>query len=292
MGLAAITAIGWGQIKTTNVAEPKEEIRVVYDSSKVFLEYEPKGYEGEILYLVGKSESLREYGYRDFLIDYTKSSFDKNNQFRGGSYELLAGSYFEVIEVIKSSIIEFYLKLEDTETGDICYFKYNPKYRHSFPFIPVAYFNYVSNYYIGKRIVTRGSNWLSSDKPMCDMNTGLLVEFETGTIWTIVDVAIEEQYYRLSLILENSKGEKIPFTQIENLPYSNHALLYEDLKSYEGTEEYDLIINGKVRAGFTEEMVKMSWGEPEKINRSSGGDQWVYSNQYLYFENGIMTAFN
>jgi len=39
-------------------------------------------------------------------------------------------------------------------------------------------------------------------------------------------------------------------------------------------------------------MTKIAWGVPEKINKASYGEQWVYSGQYLYFENGILKSFN
>jgi uncharacterized protein YgiM (DUF1202 family) len=59
------------------------------------------------------------------------------------------------------------------------------------------------------------------------------------------------------------------------------------------------IIEGTVSIGMTREMVIASWGEPGDINRtvtgSSVSEQWVYgtipNQQYLYFENGLMTTF-
>ena len=51
-------------------------------------------------------------------------------------------------------------------------------------------------------------------------------------------------------------------------------------------------MGGKVVIGFTEEMVLLSWGVPKDINRASYGDQWVYDEQYLYFENGKLKSFN
>jgi len=297
MGLAALTAIGWGQITTSSVVKPiTETIIPPYDSSKVFLEYEPISYTGQLLYLPGKHETLRQYGYRDFLIDYTKSNFDDKNKYRKGDYNSLAGCYFKVIEVIspQGKYSNSFLKLEELKTHEICYFKYDPKFRHSFPFIPIAYFNFIKNKYMGEILVTRGKNWFNgTSEPMADMNTGFPVEFTAGTLWRVVDVSIEEKYYNLSLILENDKCERIPFSSFENLPYSSLALLYSDIKPYEGTEEYQMIINGKVKVGFSEKMALLSWGEPKKINRSSHGkDQWVYGDQYLYFEGGKMTSWN
>ena len=43
------------------------------------------------------------------------------------------------------------------------------------------------------------------------------------------------------------------------------------------------------------EETKLSWGDPKKINKSVGSwgvhEQWVYENQYLYFENGKLASF-
>lgn len=59
-----------------------------------------------------------------------------------------------------------------------------------------------------------------------------------------------------------------------------------------------LIRQGRVRMGMTAAQVRLSWGEPDAINRSSGSwgvhEQWVYGTdiqrQYLYFENGRLTS--
>jgi hypothetical protein len=54
----------------------------------------------------------------------------------------------------------------------------------------------------------------------------------------------------------------------------------------------------KVGIGMTEKQAERAWGRPTKINRSShGADQWVYqregaAGQYLYFKNGLLTAWN
>lgn len=53
----------------------------------------------------------------------------------------------------------------------------------------------------------------------------------------------------------------------------------------------------KVLIGMTKDNVRLSWGNPTKINRSSRGlEQWVYrrgnSSQYVYFDNGKVSAWN
>lgn len=75
----------------------------------------------------------------------------------------------------------------------------------------------------------------------------------------------------------------------------------------------EAITHGKVVVGMTTEHVRASWGEPDKINRSGNlygvREQWVYrrpyehvyvgysvhystrhESHYLYFEDGILTA--
>lgn len=56
--------------------------------------------------------------------------------------------------------------------------------------------------------------------------------------------------------------------------------------------------SGKVMLGMTPEQVRHAWGWPTKINSSSGGgEQWVYrwssgNAQYVYFDNGVVSAWN
>lgn len=57
----------------------------------------------------------------------------------------------------------------------------------------------------------------------------------------------------------------------------------------------ELIAKRNARIGMTADQVRAAWGKPASINSSvyaSGThEQWVYgSNQYVYFENGVMTA--
>ena len=66
------------------------------------------------------------------------------------------------------------------------------------------------------------------------------------------------------------------------------------IKKY-GFKMGSFISDGYIKRGMTKQQAKLSWGEPNQIHRTvfSGGvhEQWVYNNnQYLYFENGILTA--
>lgn len=46
--------------------------------------------------------------------------------------------------------------------------------------------------------------------------------------------------------------------------------------------------------GASVEMVRLAWGAPDEINRTTTAfgihEQWVYGGQYLYLDNGVLTA--
>jgi arginyl-tRNA synthetase len=65
-----------------------------------------------------------------------------------------------------------------------------------------------------------------------------------------------------------------------------------------GKSNAKMMIEKHVSVGWSKEMCKESWGEPNDINVTTGNwgthEQWVYEYiermQFLYFENGILTA--
>ncbi|NQU54770.1 MAG: hypothetical protein HQ522_19795 [Bacteroidetes bacterium] len=309
LSLLTICNLTFTQITTSKVADKKEEIsNQPYDSLINFLGKDVYQYVGQELYLKGKSESLRKYGYTGFFTDYTKSKQKKGVVYKccesyNSKYDELAGKYFDVITIHKHPKAKeseylygkkFFLELIAKESGDRVYYEYDSQYKHSFPFIIVGFFIKQKELNIGREIVVRGKNWVTRAEPMLDMNTGKPVSFEVGSIWKCVDFTVEEKYYTLSLVLENDKGEKIPlsFDNVDNTHFVFDARKAELYKKMFGQEKWDKILNGRVVVGFTEEMVLLSWGKPEKINKASYGDQWVYDGQYIYFENGILSSFN
>jgi len=69
-------------------------------------------------------------------------------------------------------------------------------------------------------------------------------------------------------------------------------LMAEDprLKHKWRPDVWSAIEKGQVYAGMTEEQVKMSWGEPEKVTRTATGEVWTYSGGALVFKKGVMTG--
>ena len=106
----------------------------------------------------------------------------------------------------------------------------------------------------------------------------------------------EQKYDSLTIvaIIQNSKNEQttIPFDVFSNDRLTTPLKLAEKYKRKFGVTIYNLIMKGKVRIGMSKEMCRISWGEPNDINStiSSGrnSEQWVYDENYLYFDNGIL----
>jgi len=63
-----------------------------------------------------------------------------------------------------------------------------------------------------------------------------------------------------------------------------------------GDEVVEMVKNGKIRIGMTERQVRVSWGNPSKINTTITQhikrEQWVYTSQssYVYVENGKVVS--
>ncbi len=54
------------------------------------------------------------------------------------------------------------------------------------------------------------------------------------------------------------------------------------------------LIEKKVHVGMTTDMVRLAWGQPDRVNQTvtaySTDEQWVYGSSYLYFTAGTLTA--
>lgn len=307
----ALSISVFGQITTTKVA-PKVEISDPnpYDGTRNFLGEDVRKYVGQELYLKGVAESLRKYGYSNFVNDYTKGSlFNNSNVYKccdsyNSKYDALTGKYFKVLDVIRhpkalenGSLYgkKYFLKLQEKESGDTVYFEYDTPYEHSFPFIVVAFFEKQKQFVAGKEfvfsdLVLKGST---------DIKTGKVVTIKTGQKWKCSDLTVEEKFFSLSLVITNPVGETttISYDGVFGKWRYGQAYTAEEADAYRsrlGSGNFDTILQGKIRLGMTMEMCRLSWGEPKSINETISAlgktAQWVYSDNYLYFTNGILTT--
>lgn len=299
----------FGQISVTKVASEKKNVDVEskYDSTKNFLGDNPYAYKGQELYLKGKSESLRKFGYRNFIKDYRVSStLNKDNVYKccesfNSNYDSLAGQYFTVVNVLKHPKSKqnkylygskFYLELMDSNNEKF-YYEYDSKYAHTFPFIVTSFYNYVNKNVTGKKFHFKNSMFSEA----LDLKTGEKINSDFNTVWTCKGLTIESRYYSLSLLLENEKGTQTTISYSSLMSKYNKGKIFTEkgvaaYKKKFGATNWSKIVEEKIVVGFTKEMVRLSWGEPKKINRASYGDQWVYDSQYLYFTGNKLKSFN
>jgi len=83
-----------------------------------------------------------------------------------------------------------------------------------------------------------------------------------------------------------SQGPKPGITQEQQ----QSRLTY--LENKYGTSMAATIIAGKIWKGMNSEMIRDSWGNPQKTNRIISGntvkEEWIYKNSWLYLEDDIL----
>ena len=67
---------------------------------------------------------------------------------------------------------------------------------------------------------------------------------------------------------------------------------YTYLENRYGSRVAEKLYQGKIWKGMSAEMVKDSWGSPQKINRVINGniikEEWFYRNTWLYIQNSVL----
>lgn len=311
----AISATAYCQITISKTAPKVEEKTVVpYDSTLNYLgKKDVESYVGQLLYVNGKPESLRKFGYDYFYTKKEGSDFGDTYKEAPGSYnsryEDLAGKYFYVREVVPHSKRTensylygkkwfFHLQNKD-DSDDWCWFEYDGEFEHTFPFITISYFNWLKNTKVGIKMITAYHISKENEVQMPindnDFHTGEKITFNPSDFWEIVDITILDEDFELVYIVSNGKGITSTM-KIDNYCGFSWKMTQDEYlslcKKY-GKEMVDVARQQKIKVGMSTELLEKSWGDPEKINRSSyGSDQWVYGNQYVYVERGVITAWN
>jgi hypothetical protein len=316
--------VGIAQISTTTIAAPVNEsnTNTPYDSMSNDLGKRLYQYIGQELYLNEFPENFRSYGYSNFLMDYKKSSYEKGNVYKSvdgfsSKYESIAGKYFKVLDVIKPEVqksqlgsVDYFLKLEEKSSKDIVYYKYTVRKTEpievdwstnlgksipSFPFIVTGYFE-------KQKALSVGQEYVFSDntiKGAIDISTGKQIIGNTGDKWTCIDLTIDGKNFILSVVVKNKNGEKtiIPYSSINGKWSYGRTYTKLQVETYQqqfGNSIFQDILKGNVSIGMTKEMCTLSWGGPKSINETitagAKSEQWVYEKNYLYFDNGILTA--
>lgn len=272
-----------------------------------------------------KDDNSFDFTYKPANPEY---SFGKT---RYSEYELMKNKYFYIEDIIEGPTKETFneklvvFKLIENETKDTIYYSQGirPLWKNK-NFITVGYFEKLKNTYIGEVFITQTSVRFDSAK-----EKGEKVVFNKDTRLKCIDIALNEEgkedRFKIIAVLENEENQDRAYVSISRLnkkslgtSYSFNSggyrsanaelRLLKSVKVYEieanekkelarkyGTSNAELIVNGQVKLGFTEDMSIIAWGKPKSINKSTSkygvDEQWVYGyNSYLYFSNGKVTA--
>lgn len=303
IGMMAHTTLS-AQITVAPDYRKQDSPPAVYDSLSNSVGKNTELLIGQCLYFLPLPEYIRSSGYMGFYADselkiaFKPKGNRKNSPFSENS--AIENKYFDVVDIgkhIEYSIETIYLKLKERESGSVLYYTQ----KSMSDYIIVGYFEKIRQISINKIFISRGRNWRIEKSDLVDINTGRSVHYEAGTTWRCVDVALDlnSKYVidHVSLVIENNREERVLLDYITS---GKEAYFYTErraaqIKEQYGEDLYTLILRGSIRIGMSQEVATLSWGYPSEVNKTStvGGinEQWVYGDgQYLYFENGKVTA--
>lgn len=300
------------QIATFDPNKKSRDIPV-YDSTKMQLLVPTiermQSIVGQDITIIG---SYKKYGdgYEYFYDEinpqkiYSPIDESKKNKLKTKSaYSSLANKVFHIVDVIimptndpyNVDNEDRYFKLVDINTNKVIYYKVKT-FSFPFPFIINGFLEKIKSIYANQRLVRINRNYRASYDPV----TGAKISISAGDIFEFYDVAIADDSYmpELKAILKNERGEFISAAFMWNLSKDTQLYDYILLSDFEklqikyGNEVVDKAINGIIKIGMPKELVELCWGKPEKKNKASYGEQWVYNGTYIYFENGVVSGWN
>ncbi len=138
---------------------------------------------------------------------------------------------------------------------------------------------------------------------------GEKINIQEKSLWDFTDISIVNIYsssFKTPMIILSNQEKTIElpvFFLMEGTKHSSRPSIQTDfmisndfdlLVNKYSNENADAILTNSVKLGMTEEMCILSWGKPDKINKSISQndytEQWVYGDSYLYFAKGILKS--
>lgn len=218
---------------------------------------------------------------------YYKNEWDYGFKFDCTDYSAVKDRIFTVTKIIKSSDSR-YVFIELTDENGSVYYRFDIK--TSYPDFPFNIEGYISKL----TEIEKNEKWSKTinygDDTGIDFYTGKKIKFVVGQIWKLKEIVINPDNGDLIKLYENDKGEVIG----SNSYYATFKTKKESdrIKAKYGVSTWKAIMTFSIFIGMSESALIESWGQPEEINYSSYGEQWVYTNGYVYLRNGKVTGWN
>lgn len=310
MNKISITLLFSLSISTTVFCQKTDKNAILpktpYDSTANFLHKEPAQYLGQTLLLKGMPADKRELGYVGFILNYKKDDAVMNNNKNiykccdgyNSQYAPLINKQFLVLEVLKNPHNkkdedpnfdnEFYLKLQELESGDILFYKYSSIAEYTFPFIVMGYLE-------KQKSLLVGNNYVFTDIALSEAKTINSQKRPTTTVgdkWKCIDIIISEDNFELSLLIQNTKKQQLtlPLTTItgEHTPKMAYTAKEADsMRKRFGIYNYKRVLQQKIGMNMTQEACRLSWGEPLETKKEGNTEIWIYAaGNTLTFKKG------
>ncbi len=271
MVLLPIMAIA--QVRVVSAAKPlDEEKKFKYDSIDNCPLIYAEQCRGQELFLMPKKDL---FGFQQK---------DKKGLYKTADMSDYVGHVFDVIDVINGKeYTGAKLIIRDKETQE--------EFRYSFPFSdagwPFLTLGYKAKYeskHKGKQFV---SGLMTSQH---DFNTGESLGSLSGTVWTFEEM-ISSEDGKINFLFTDDNGRSMALDKfwLKQMHPKSDIDLY--ISKY-GKEMVETALEGSVVIGMPSELVKIAKGSPDKINKASYGQQWVYKHKYIYIKDGKVTGWN
>ncbi|WP_336536617.1 hypothetical protein [Bacteroides acidifaciens] len=299
MMLMLLPMIAWGQVRIEKSASQiqaervadslrivKENTMAVYDSLSNYVKPD------SLFLLIGQRIIIKPHerdkepyqGFYNLNGDVYAKVETKYSQV-GCAYDSLAGRTFNVIGYDK----KYPRKLYIADEKDSLYMTNSAdKY-----YLIEGYLSKLAKKYEGQKYV-RAINMGENDET--DFNTGKSFKVYAGQVWTIKRLIINPENGDIYAILSNTKGQEVSERLVGWLSFFD--IYYVPKKESDkwrrkyGDFCWKKILNKEIYVGMPKSAVELAWGEPKYINDASYGEQWVYSNGYVYIKNGKVTGWN
>lgn len=225
---------------------------------------------GEKIIFLPQSESYRELAYKNF--SYKKNLWPKIK------YKDLVGKIATVnkVEVVKNGYEVIVLKIENT--NKIIY--------NDGSFCDTGFLSEMEK---AKSLVGK-TLWFNKTHKDTPIGIGL------SNLEKVNISRVEWGSYGVLFFFKMQDGYEVSMERHSIDALRNQWYFEDPYKQHKNWDKkaWDAIKNCKIYIGMTQEMLLMSWGKPEDINKSVGSwgvhEQWVYGNTYVYLENGIITS--
>lgn len=285
-----IPMIAWAQVRVAKPV-PKMLEDCPYDSTKNYVKKE------QIRCLIGQELQvlpLQDYNQRDGYRYIVKGNKKLPDILSSIEYNELLGKVLLCTDAFsreKYGLYDYYLELKDNSNGDTYYYKFS-ELKEKFYFLVLGYKDKFEHDNRGQMFIFKGAALR-----LHDFNTGEQVVTEPKQQYIFQEMIFNAKDNELGYLFTDEQSHLLCFDEFH---IKHHLIKKSDVDQYVaryGQSAINAALEGGYYVGMPVELLKLSWGKPNTINRTSYSTQYVYDLsrgriKCFYIENGKVTGWN